>query len=952
MIGETISHYRVTAELGSGGMGIVYRALDLRLGRDVAIKFLPATLAEDPFALARFDREARVASSLNHANICTVHDVDQHAGRPFIVMELCPGRTVKQLIQTGVLALPQALDIAIQTAAALEAAHQSGVIHRDVKPANLMVSDTGHVKVLDFGLAKHVSPHVPPALVDSTASATSLPEIDVTSPGIRVGTIAYMSPEQARAQPLDARSDLFSLGTVLYEMVTRQRPFGGEAPGVVLDSLLNATPVPLRQVDPTLPAEFEALVDRALQKAPGDRYQAAAELLADLERVRRQLGTADAEPAAAPAPRVRPGISRGLVAAAALLAVIAGAGLLGLRERVPPLAERDGILIAGLENRTGEAVFDGTLSQALAVQLAQSPYLNPVPEDRMREALRWMGRPPDERPVGEVAREVCQRLGLKALVDGSVSRLGTLYVLMLDARACETGASLAREQGSAPAQEDVLGALGAMTSSLRARLGESLRSVKEFDVPIAQATTSSLDALKAYTLGLTERARGAELESVPFFQRALALDPGFASAAATLSTVYGNLGEGTRSDHYGRLAYDNRERVSERERFFITYQYYDRVVGDEVKAAETLDVWKRTYPGDFRPSNALAIIHNRLGRYERGVEEATEALRRSPGHPFPLSNLAHAYRGLGQYGEAKQTAEEAVRLGVETVPTRRLLYQLAVMDGDAAGAARHLAWARGKPREFDLVAAAAQVLGYEGRAREATQQYRVAIDLAAQRSLAEAAASIAAQAAWMHALYGDREQAIAFARLALAPAADQASSASTNPRLRALVALALLGIPEAASILDTAVQRYPASTLTQAILVPTTRAALDLARGRAEDSLAALRGAEEYELGTWAGLAPVHVRGQAYLLQRSGQEALQQFRRIQEHRGTDPHSPVCAVASLGVARALRLLGSPAESLRAYEAFFAQFDKADADLPILHAARAEYEQIQRTGGTRP
>ncbi len=959
MIGEIISHYRITAELGSGGMGIVYRAIDQRLGREVAIKFLPVTLAEDPFALARFDREARVASSLNHPNICTVHDVDQHDGRPFIVMELCPGRTVKQLIQADGLTLPLAMEIAIQTAAALEAAHQNGVVHRDVKPANLMISDSGLVKVLDFGLAKHVRAQWISSPDDSAGSSTGVPSVEVTSPGIRVGTIAYMSPEQAQAQPLDARSDLFSLGTVIYEMVTRQRPFVGEAPGVVLDGLLHRPPTPLRALNPAVPAALETVVERALQKAPDVRYQTATELLADLHRVRRQLGPSRPESQAAGAAGAlstspaEPGRRRrSLVFAAALLAATAGAGLIGLRDGVPPLSERDGVLIAGLENRTGESVFDGTLSQALAVQLAQSPFLNPVPDDRVREALRWMGRPPEERPVGEVAREVCQRLGLKALVDGSLSRLGNLYVLMLDARACDTGVSLAREQGSAPSQQDVLGVLGRLTSTLRARLGESLKSVQQFDVPIAQASTPSLDALKAYTLGLAERARGAELESIPFFARALELDPQFASAAATLSTVYGNLGEGARADQYGRLAYDHRERVSERERFFITYQYFDRVIGDEPRAAETLEMWARTYPGDFRPRNALAIIHNRLGRYERGVEEATAALNRSRGHPFPLSNLAYAYRGLGRFTEAKQTAEEAVRLGVETVPTRRLLYQIAVLEGDAEGAARHLAWGKGKAREFDLVAAEGQVFAYEGRVRDAAARFRRAIELAEQRSLAEAAASVAAQAALVHAIYGYRDQAVTFARRAIAPAAEQASSASTNPRLRAVVALGLLGRPEATNLAEMAAERYPSATLTQSILVPSARAAVALAQGRSADSVLLLRPTEEYELGSWASLIPVYLRGLAYLQNGSGDEALQQFQRIEHHRGADPHSPVCAVAPLGAARALRLAGRAADSLEAYQRFFDRFRRADDDLPVLRAARTEYDRLRSQPGSTP
>ena len=947
MIGETVSHYRIVEELGAGGMGVVYRARDERLGRDVALKFLPARLTEDPAALARFDREARLASSLNHPHICTVHDVDQRDGQPFIVMELCSGSTVKHLIAAGALPLGQALSIALQTAEALDAAHHRGVIHRDIKPANLFVTADGQVKVLDFGLAKLAE--APPLGTLSRPASSVLPE-DLTRPGMALGTIAYMSPEQALGHPVDASTDLFSLGAVLYEMATGERAFAGATPGVVFDRILNRDPKRPRKIDPLLPGELEAVLGRLLAKAPEDRYPSAAELAEDLRRLMRgAVPRGTGSPPDAASGIQGPGGRRGLrwiVGTLALAGAIVAA-ILVARWWLPgprALAERDPILLVGILNHTREAVFDETLSQALAVQLGQSPFLNIVADDPVRETLLLMGRPPDVRPTGEVAREVCQRLNLKAMVGGSIARLGSLYVVLVEATDCASGESLAREQGQAPTQEQVLAAVGDVAATLRSRLGESLRSVRRFDVPIARATTPSLEALRAYTLGLAQRRRGAEIESIPFFERALALDPRFAAAATTLSTVYGNLGEGSKSVDYARRAYANRERVSERERFFISYQYHDRVTGDHRQAADTLRVWEETYPSDFRPANALALLYNRLGDYERGVAEAQKALARSPGHPFALSNLAHAYRGLGRDADARRIAEEAVARDVATVPTRRLLYQLAVLAGRPDEAARQLEWAKGKPREFDLVAAQAQVAAYEGRLHDAAELYRATAHLAEQRRLPEAGAAYVAHEALAHAVYGNRSRALALARLALSRPGDPDSTASSLPRYRAVVVLGLLGAPEAARIADTIVERYPRSTVGNGVLLPTTRAAIELSRGRPAAALDELRAAASYETGTVAALIPSYLRADAHLRQGDGLRAREAFLGILDHRGADPFSPVCAVARLGVARAWRLAGDPEKSAQAYREFLASWEHADPDVPILREARAEYARL--------
>jgi tetratricopeptide (TPR) repeat protein len=954
MIGETVSRYRIEAQLGAGGMGVVYRAHDVELGRDVALKFLPPRLSAEPAALARFDREAKLASSLNHPNICIVHDIEQHDGRPFIVMELCQGQSVKQLLKQGPIPVAQAVELAMQMAGALDAAHQRGIVHRDIKPANLFVSPAGQLKVLDFGLAKLSEDEPPPSPTDDTDRGAE-EATELTRPGMALGTVAYMSPEQALGQPVDPRSDLFSLGAVLYEMVTRERAFPGTTPGAVFDRILNREPRRIRKVDPSLPAELEVVVDRLLAKPPEQRHASAGELIAELAQVSRLLAAQEPRSSAlgtASAPRSAgwPGAHRRSLGAMALAALAAGLILAGVLywKRPRPLSGRDPVLLAGFENQTGEAVFDQTLPYALAVQLGQSPFLNIVTDDRVRETLPLMGRDPGERLTPELAREVCQRLATRAMVRGSIARLGAIYVLLLEATECASGASLAREQGEAQSAEQVLPTLGQMATRLRTRVGESIKSVQAFDVPVEQATTPSLEALRSYTLAIEQRRRGGEVEAIPFLERALELDPAFAAAATTLSTVYGNLGEGSKSVDYARLAYAQRDRVSQRERLFIVYQYHDRVTGNFSQAKDTLEVWKRTYPNDFQPPNALAIIDNRLGRYERGAEQAKDALQRTPGHPFAVSQLAHAYRALGRYDEARKVAEEAVARGVATVPTRRLVYQLAVLRGDAAGAARQLEWARGKPREFDMVAAEAQVAAYSGALRRAGELYGRAVALADSQGLAETGLSYVAHDALTRALYGRPAEALSLARGALGRQGGHAPS-DALPRVRLLAALGLLGAPEAAQMAEELAQQMPESTLVKGVILPTTRGAIALGQGRPAAAIEELRAAADYETGAVAALIPLYLRAEAYRRAGEARKAIDEYRKLLASRGPDPFSPVCALAPLGLARALRAAGERDQAAESYESFLEAWRGADDDVPVLSQARAE--SAKRDAGVR-
>ncbi len=572
MQAETVSHYRIAEELGRGGMGVVYRAEDVRLHRPVALKLLPADLSDHPDAIDRMRREARIASALNDPRICTIHEISEDDGRPFIVMELLEGQNLRTEIDGKPMDITRAVNLAIEIAEGLQAAHQRAIIHRDIKPANIFVTRDGHAKIMDFGLAKLL--HDPRVAVSLGSSApTESAGQTLSQSGTPGGTAAYMSPEQARGEALDNRSDLFSLGAVLYEMVTGQRAFKGTTPALIFDGILNRIPEPPTRVNAGVPAALERVVEKAMEKDRALRYQHAADLVADLRRVKRALESGTLALLAAPRlPARRTVLLTSLVAAVALgiLAYV----LVGQRSRRPAtLTEKDSIVLGEIANKTGDTVFDGTLRQALTVQLGQSPFLDMVPDERIADALRLAGRPRDERLTRDVARNVCERLGAAAVIDGSLTLLGQLYVVTLTAVDCPTGNVLAQEQVNAESKERVLQALGHLTSAMRSRLGESLATLEKFDLPVEQVTTPSLEALRAYTLGVARRAAGADVESIPFFERAIQLDPDFAMAHTALSTVYGNIGESVRSEEYIRRAYDSRNRVTERERLFITFQY-------------------------------------------------------------------------------------------------------------------------------------------------------------------------------------------------------------------------------------------------------------------------------------------------------------------------------------------------------------------------------------------